>query len=55
MTVKANGKTYEFKLSSRESVTTDDKGVETSAEERQNSFTQMMKIALDVAVAMENK
>ena len=29
------------------------KGVETSAEERQNSFTQMMKIALDVAVAME--
>ena len=28
---------------------------ETSAEERQNSFTQMMKIALDVAVAMENK
>ena len=31
MTVKANGKTYEFKLSSRESVTTDDKGVETSA------------------------
>jgi len=31
MTVKANGKTYEFRLSSRESVTTDDKGVETSA------------------------
>jgi len=31
------------------------KGVETTAEERQNSFTQMMKIALDVAVAMENK
>ena len=31
------------------------KGVETSSEERQNSFTQMMKIALDVAVAMENK
>ena len=31
------------------------KGVETSAEERQNSFTTMMKIALDVAVAMENK
>ena len=28
---------------------------ETSAEQRQNSFTQMMKIALDVAVAMENK
>ena len=31
------------------------KGVETSSEERQNSFTQMMKVALDVAVAMENK
>ncbi len=31
------------------------KGVETTSEERQNSFTQMMKIALDVAVAMENK
>ena len=31
------------------------KGVETTAQERQNSFTQMMKIALDVAVAMENK
>ena len=31
------------------------KGVETTAEERQNSFTQMMKIALDVAVAMENQ
>ena len=31
------------------------KGVETSAEERQNSFTTMMKVALDVAVAMENK
>ena len=30
-------------------------GVETSAEERQNSFTQMMQVALDVAVAMENK
>ena len=29
------------------------KGVETSAEERQNSFTTMMKVALDVAVAME--
>ena len=28
---------------------------ETTAEQRQNSFTQMMKIALDVAVAMENK
>ena len=31
------------------------KGVETTAEQRQNSFTQMMKVALDVAVAMENK
>ena len=31
------------------------KGVETSAQERQNSFTPMMKVALDVAVAMENK
>ena len=31
------------------------KGVETTAQERQNSFTQMMKIALDVAVAMEQK
>lgn len=31
------------------------KGVEITAEERQNSFTQMMKAALDVAVAMENK
>ena len=29
--------------------------VETTAEERQNSFTTMMKVALDVAVAMENK
>ncbi len=28
---------------------------ETTSEERQNSFTQMMKVALDVAVAMENK
>ena len=28
---------------------------ETTAEQRQNSFTQMMKIALDVAVAMDNK
>ena len=28
---------------------------ETTAEQRQNSFTQMMRIALDVAVAMENK
>ena len=28
-------------------------GVETTAEERQNSFTTMMKVALDVAVAME--
>ena len=31
------------------------KGVETTSEERQNSFTQMMKIALDVAVAMDSK
>ena len=31
------------------------KGVETTSEERQNSFTTMMKIALDVAVAMESK
>ena len=30
-------------------------GEETTAEERQNSFTQMMKVALDVAVAMEGK
>ena len=31
------------------------KGVETTSEERQTAFTQMMKIALDVAVAMEKK
>ncbi len=31
------------------------KGVETTAAERQTAFTQMMEIALDVAVAMENK
>ena len=31
------------------------KGVETTAAERQTAFTQMMKIALDVAVAMEDK
>ena len=31
------------------------KGVDTTAEQRQNSFTQMMRVALDVAVAMENK
>jgi purine-nucleoside phosphorylase len=31
------------------------KGVETTSEERQNSFTTMMKVALDVAVAMENQ
>ena len=31
------------------------KGVETTSEERQNSFTQMMKIALDIAYEMENK
>lgn len=30
-------------------------GEETTAEERQNSFTTMMRVALDVAVAMENK
>ena len=29
------------------------KGVETTSEERQTAFTQMMEIALDVAVAME--
>ena len=29
------------------------KGVETTAQERQNSFTTMMKVALDVAAAME--
>ena len=28
---------------------------ETTAEERQTAFTTMMKVALDVAVAMENK
>ncbi len=31
------------------------KGVETTSQERQNSFTQMMKVALDVAAAMEDK
>ena len=31
------------------------KGVETTAAERQTAFTTMMKVALDVAVAMENK
>ncbi len=30
------------------------KGVETTSEERQTAFTQMMQVALDVAVAMEN-
>ena len=30
-------------------------GEETTSEERQNSFTTMMKVALDVAVAMEKK
>lgn len=30
-------------------------GEETSSEQRQNSFTTMMKVALDVAVAMEQK
>jgi purine-nucleoside phosphorylase len=29
--------------------------VETTAAERQTAFTQMMQVALDVAVAMENK
>jgi purine-nucleoside phosphorylase len=29
--------------------------VETTAAERQTAFTQMMKVALDVAVAMENR
>ena len=31
------------------------KGEETTAEERQNSFTTMMKVALDVAVAMDKE
>ena len=31
------------------------KGVETTSEERQNSFPTMMKVALDVAVAMDSK
>lgn len=31
------------------------RGEETTADERQNAFTTMMKVALDVAVAMENK
>ena len=31
------------------------KHLETTADERQTAFTQMMKVALDVAVAMENK
>ena len=30
-------------------------GEQTTAQERQNSFTTMMRVALDVAVAMENK
>jgi len=30
-------------------------GEVTSSEERQNAFTTMMKVALDTAVAMENK
>ncbi len=30
------------------------KGVETTSQERQTAFTQMMKVALDVAVAAEN-
>ena len=31
------------------------KGIETTAQERQTAFTQMMKVALDVAVAMDKK
>jgi len=31
------------------------KGVETTAAERQTAFTKMMAVALDVAVAMEEK
>ena len=31
------------------------KGVETTSEERQTAFTTMMKVALDVAVAMEGR
>jgi len=31
------------------------KGVETTSEERQTAFTQMMKIALEVAVKMDSK
>ena len=31
------------------------KGVETTSEERQTAFTTMMKVALDVAVTMENR
>ena len=31
------------------------KGVETTSQERQTALTTMMKVALDVAVAMENK
>ena len=31
------------------------KHLETTADERQTAFTQMMKVALDVAVAMDNK
>lgn len=30
-------------------------GEDTTSEQRQNSFTTMMKVALDTAVAMENK
>ena len=30
-------------------------GEETTSQQRQNSFTQMMEVALDVAVAMENR
>ena len=31
------------------------KGVETTSQERQTAFTTMMEVALDVAVAMEEK
>ena len=31
------------------------KGTETTSQERQTAFTTMMRVALDVAVAMENK
>ena len=31
------------------------KGVETTSDERQTAFTQMMEVALDVATAMDGK